>query len=129
MNEVETNELCICSRSKVQVHCPRCGSYQILGYVRRELVKRKNRETEELRVYRCRRCSELFNDDKWQKDCHAPGSLGRRPMTSLPREIDPPEPMYTQPTMSLEELFERAGRKDELERLRRQVALPISPTK
>ena len=123
MNEVEANELCICSRSKVQVHCPRCGSYQILGYVRRELVKRENGETEELRVYRCRRCSELFNDDRWQKDCHAPSSLGRRPMTSLPRAIDHPEPMNTQPTMSLEESFERAGRKDELEQLRRRVAL------
>ena len=123
MNEGEADELCICSRSKVQVHCPRCGSYQILGYVRRELVKRENGETEELRVYRCRRCSELFNDDKWQKDCHAPSSLGRRPMTSQPRGIDPPEPMDTQPTLSLEELFEREGRKDELEQLRRRVAL------
>ena len=122
MNEGESDELCICSRSKVQVHCPRCGSYQILGYVRRELVKRENGETEELRVYRCRRCSELFNDDKWQKDCHAPSSLGRRPMTSLPRGIEPPEPMCTEP-LSLQELFERAGRKDELERLRPQVAL------
>jgi len=44
MNEAEANELCICSRSKVQVHCPKCGSYQILGYVRRELVKRENGE-------------------------------------------------------------------------------------
>src|SRR5215831_7177230 len=123
MNEVEANELCICSRSKVQVHCPRCGSYQILGYVKRELVKRENGDTEELRVYRCRRCSEMFNYDKWQKDCHAPSSLGRRPMTSQPRGIDPPEPMDTHPTMSLEELFERAGHKDELEQLRRRIAL------
>jgi len=87
------------------------------------LVKRENGETEELRVYRCRRCSELFNDDKWQKDCHAASSLGRRPMTSQPQGIDPAEPMDTQPTMILEELFERAGRKDELEQLRRRVAL------
>src|SRR5215467_8975408 len=123
MNEGEADELCICSRSKVQVHCPRCGSYQILGYVRRELVKRENGETEELRVYRCRRCSELFNDDKWQKDCHAPSSLGRRPMTSLSQGIDPAEPMDTQPAISLEELFEKAGRKDELEQLKRRVAL------
>jgi len=36
--------------------------------------------------------------------------------------IDPAEPMDTQPTMSLEELFEKAGRKDELEQLKRQVA-------
>src|SRR5215467_9557077 len=123
MNEGEADELCTCSRSKVQVHCPRCGSYQILGYVRRELVKRENGDREELRVYRCRRCSELFNDDKWQKDCHAPSSLGRRRMTSLPRGIDFAEPMDTQPIMSLEELFERAGRKDELEQLKRRVAL------
>jgi len=48
-------------------------------------------------------------------------------MTSLPRGIDPPEPMDAQPTMSLEELFERAGRKDELEQLRRRVALDNEP--
>jgi len=44
-------------------------------------------------------------------------------MTSQPQGIDPAEPMDTQPTMILEELFERAGRKDELEQLRRRVAL------
>ena len=41
--------------------------------------------------------------------------------------IDPAEPMDTQPAISLEELFEKAGRKDELEQLRRRVALDNEP--
>ena len=30
---------------------------------------------EEVRAYRCRRCAELFNDDRWKNECKAPISI------------------------------------------------------
>ena len=77
-NEDRAGEDCSCGRSNLKVHCPNCGSYVVVGYAKRETVNRGGWVIERIRAYRCRRCSEVFNDDKWRNECHAPSpQLGR----------------------------------------------------
>lgn len=78
VNNDEMWEDCSCGRSARKVHCPHCGSYVVLAYAKREIVNRGGGVLERIRAYRCRRCAEIFNDDKWKKECRAPEPrLGR----------------------------------------------------
>src|SRR5215831_4993637 len=62
----------LCGRLQAREHCPKSGSYQLLGYARRETVNRGHGVVAHLKAYRCRRCAEIFNDDDWRLNCHAP---------------------------------------------------------
>jgi hypothetical protein len=63
-----------------------CGSYTVLGYAKRDKVNRGDGRIEEIRSYRCRRCSEIFNEDKWRFECNAPllGSIRPNPAKEKP---------------------------------------------
>jgi hypothetical protein len=67
------NELCLCGRAAFKIHCPQCGCATVYGLASRaDVVTRPNGTTVTLRVYRCRKCTHLFNDDEWQLHCQAP---------------------------------------------------------
>jgi len=78
-NEDGMREDCSCGRSAKKVHCPHCGSYVVVGYAKRETVDRSGGVLEQIRAYRCRRCAEIFNDDKWKNECHAAEPRLERP--------------------------------------------------
>jgi hypothetical protein len=89
-------EICLCGRLRTRVHCPFCGSYTVLGYAKRDKVNRGDGRIEEIRSFRCRRCSEIFNDDKWQFECNAPllGSIRPNPAKEKPlKKKKPNEPI------------------------------------
>ena len=92
---------CSCGRLRIREHCPNCGSCNVLGYATRVTVNRGHGIKAHLKSYRCRRCGEIFNEDDWQLNCHAPAlrPIGR------PRKL----------TVKVDTVEERA---DLLERLR-----------
>lgn len=72
--------LCVCGRDTRKPHCPHCGSAQVLASARKhDYVTRDNGDTVELRVFRCRVCGDVFNDDDWQLRCVAPPPAYGRP--------------------------------------------------
>lgn len=69
----DATPLCTCGRSADKIHCPACGSAQVLNQSRkRDYITRSDGTKAELRVFRCRVCGGLFNDDDWQLRCSAP---------------------------------------------------------
>jgi hypothetical protein len=81
------NEFCTCGRYAWKLHCPHCGSsesYAFSPMKKRDYVTRPNGDNVQLTVYRCRKCSAIYNDDDWRLRCAAPHQrLGRRP--AVPR--------------------------------------------
>jgi len=79
---------CLCGRLQAREHCPNCGSYQLLGYARRETVNRGHGVVAHLKAYRCRRCAEIFNDDDWRLNCHASAYRPRGRPRKLTVKVD-----------------------------------------
>jgi|SRR6266403_3935819 len=66
---------CRCGRLLDKPHCPECGGYVINALVRDETTTRLDTgELARVRTYRCRRCSNKFNDFHRQV-CQAPPPL------------------------------------------------------
>lgn len=87
---------CICGRDGSKLHCPHCGNATVYGLASRvDKVTRDSGEVAALRVYRCRKCCAVFNDDDWKLRCGAPSPrLGRKnatPQTKLMKDILTPE--------------------------------------
>lgn len=72
--------LCICGRLADKIHCPHCGNATVYGLASRsDRATRDDGHVVSLRVFRCRRCCAIFNDDDWKLRCSAPAPrLGRR---------------------------------------------------
>ena len=78
----ETDVLCICGRDATRIHCPHCGSATVRGLAsRQDRVTREDGHVDTLAVFRCRKCSAVFNDDDWRLRCTAPSPrIGRPPL-------------------------------------------------
>jgi len=67
-------------------------------------VNRADETVAQLAVYRCRRCTALFNDDDWKLKCSAPGPHAGRP-TKIdmmpPITLDELPPEYAEAVMRL----------------------------
>lgn len=82
---------CLCGRTNSRVHCPNCGSYQTIGYATRVTAIREGGKKVELKAYRCVVCAEIFNDDHWQLNCHAPAYKPRGRPRKLTVRVDSAE--------------------------------------
>lgn len=70
------DNLCLCGRQADRLHCPHCGCATVYGLASKtDIVTRDSGEVIKLRVYRCRKCSAVFNDDEWRFRCTAPPPL------------------------------------------------------
>ena len=68
-------EACLCGRVKRKPHCPNCGSNSVYARGLKHDVMKVNPDTgEKYRVatYRCQRCGEFFDKDRWLTACAAP---------------------------------------------------------
>jgi hypothetical protein len=69
---VSRPDLCQCGRYAYKIHCPSCGSAVVLCYATRFNYAVHDGKDVKLRVFRCRKCGNQFNDDDWQLRCQAP---------------------------------------------------------
>ena len=73
--------LCQCGRPLNRVHCSYCGCATVYGLSSRsERRTRSDGTSVTLRVFRCRKCTAVFNDDDWQLHCNAPAQRLGRPI-------------------------------------------------
>lgn len=76
-------QYCICGRAADKLHCPKCGCATVYGLAsKRDYITRQDGIVAELRVYRCRKCTAVFNDNDWQLGCTAPPAQYGRPQAS-----------------------------------------------
>lgn len=87
---------CLCGRNVNKAHCPHCGSAMVYGLsTRTDSVTRADGSRVTLRVWRCRMCQAIFNEDDWKLRCSAPPPRnGRRSVNTRdkkPSEVLVPE--------------------------------------
>jgi hypothetical protein len=83
---LENDDICSCGRSHIKAHCPHCGSYTVTAYAKRDRVNTGDGQVELVRSYRCRRCSEVFNEIQWKTKCLAPSPQVGRP-SKKPKDV------------------------------------------
>lgn len=73
----ELDNLCQCGKAKYNRHCPHCGRINFYGL--KDEIERPHPATGDMttnvKVFRCRTCSMLFDDLQWQYECKARPSV------------------------------------------------------
>lgn len=73
--QAQNSDLCSCGRDLNKVHCPHCGCATVYGLAKQtDKITRSDMSVQLLRVYRCRKCAGVFNDDDRTR-CVAPAPV------------------------------------------------------